>query len=126
MNLYMGLNHSRAKSFSYALTGLKEAFQKEPNLRIHSLIAIAVVVLAFFLKFEKFEWLILIVTIFFVFTLELLNTALEALVDLVSPEVKNEAKVSKDVSAAVVLFASLLAIIVGIILFLPKILALFY
>lgn len=119
----MGLNHSRTKSFSYALTGIKEAFQKEPNLRIHSIIAIAVIILAFLLKFEKLEWLILIITIFFVITLELLNTALEALVDLINPEIKKEAKVTKDVSAAVVLFASVLAIIVGLILFTSKILA---
>ncbi|MFV1917066.1 MAG: diacylglycerol kinase family protein [Patescibacteria group bacterium] len=121
----MGFAHSRAKSFLYAFTGIKEAFQKEPNLRIHLAFAITAIILAIFFNFEKFEWLILIITIFFVFTLELLNTALEALVDLVSPEIKGKAKVTKDVSAAVVLFASLLAIIIGLILFTPKILALF-
>ena len=119
--LNMGLNHGQAKSFSYAFAGVKEAFQKEPNLRIHSLIAITVIILALFLKFDKIEWLILILTIFFVLTLELLNTALEALVDLISPEIKGKAKVTKDVSAAVVLFASVLSIIVGVILFVPKI-----
>ena len=63
-------------------------------------------------------------TIFFVIMLELINTVLEALVDLVSPEVKDEAKVAKDVSAAAVLFAAFVSVIVGVLLFGPKLLVL--
>ncbi len=121
----MGLNHSKVKSISYAIEGIKEAFQKEPNLRTHSFIAILVIIFALFLGFNLVEWVLLIITIFLVLTLELLNTALEALVDLIAPEIKTEAKVAKDVSASVVLSVSILSVIVGILLFGPKILALF-
>ncbi len=118
----MGLNHSKTKSFSYAIEGIKEAFKKEPNLRTHFLIAFLVILVALLLGFSIIEWAVLIITIFFVLTLELLNTAVESIVDLISPEIKSEAKVAKDVSAAVVLFASVLSVIIGAILFLPKIL----
>lgn len=117
----MGPRHNRYRSFFYAFKGIREAFQKEPNLRIHTAIAIFVLVIASFLDFSTVEWSILIMMIFFVLTLELLNTALETLVDLISPEIKREAKVTKDVSAAVVLTASILALIIGAILFIPKI-----
>lgn len=120
----MGINHSKAKSFSYAFSGLKEAFKKEPNLRTHAGIAILILIVAFFLKFSLMEWVLLTITIFFVLILELLNTALESLVNLVSPEIKKEAKVAKDVSAAAVLFASFMAVVVGIALFGAKLLAL--
>ena len=121
----MGINHSKVKSMSYALEGIKEAFQNEPNLRTHSFIAVIVIVLALLLGFNIIEWILLIITIFLVLTLELLNTALESLVDLVSPEIKSKAKVAKDISASVVLSVSILSVIVGVLLFGPKILALF-
>lgn len=121
----MGLNHSRAKSFSHAYDGVKEALKKEPNLRIHTAIAIFAIILAIFLQFNLYEFTLLILTVFFVLTLELVNTAIESLVNLVSPEEKKEAKVAKDISAAVVLSASILAFIIGIILFAPKIIGLY-
>jgi len=117
----MGMNHSTFKSFKYAIEGIKTAFRREPNLRIHSLIGLFALIVGYFLKLTSTEWLILILTIFIVIALELINTVLEALVDLHSPEIKNEAKIAKDVSAAVVLVASVFAIVVGAILFLPKI-----
>lgn len=120
----MSLSHSRVKSFSFALEGIFQAFKKEPNLRIHTTIAVLAIVVATFLKFNTYELLALVLTIFLVLTLEFLNTAIEALVDLVSPEVKAEAKIAKDISAAVVLLASILAFIVGTILFVPKIIVL--
>jgi len=120
----MGINHSKVKSFSFAFAGVKEAFKKEPNLRIHFSIAILALIFAFFLKFTVIEWVILFITIFFVLTLELINTSLESVVNLVSPEIKDEAKIAKDVSAAAVLFASIMSIVVGIALFVPKIMRL--
>lgn len=120
----MGQSHSKAKSFSYAIAGLKEAFQKEPNLRIHVLIALLVIVAAIFLEFSLTEWAILLITVFLVISLELVNTAIESLVNLVSPEIKEEAKIAKDISASVVLLGAFLSIIVGLILFVPKLLIL--
>ncbi len=87
--------------------------------------AILAFILAAMLKFNITEWILLLITVFFVLIFELLNTALESIVNLVSPEVKSEAKVAKDVSAAAVLFASLLSVIIGIFLFGPKLIALF-
>lgn len=116
----MGQSHSKVKSFSYAIQGIKEAFKKEPNLRIHIVITFLVIFSAILLKFTLSEWAILLITIFFVLTLELINTAIESLVNLVSPEIRNEAKIAKDISASVVLLGALLAAVVGLILFVPK------
>ncbi|MGD8744607.1 MAG: diacylglycerol kinase family protein [Candidatus Woesebacteria bacterium] len=120
----MGLRHSTARSFSYAIEGIKTAFKSEPNLRIHTTIALAVLIAGFALNFSPLEWLVLVFTIFYVITLELLNTTLESVVNLVSPEIKREAKIAKDVSAAMVLMASIMAVVVALVLFLPKIIAL--
>ncbi len=120
----MGLNHSKVKSFEFALAGIKEAFKKEPNLRIHIVIAALVLVLALILKFSPIELLILVLTVFFVIILELLNTSLESIVNLVSPEIKAEAKIAKDVSASTVLFGSIMAVVVGAVLFGSKIIGL--
>ena len=122
----MGKHHSTLKSFYYAFQGLKVAFQNEPHLRIHTTFAILALITATVLKINSIEWLILAFTIFWVISLELLNTVIESLVDLVSPEIKPYAKIAKDVSAAVVLTAAILSIIVGLILFLPKIFDLLY
>ena len=121
----MGLRHSTAKSFIYAFEGIRTAFRREPNLRIHTFIAVIVLLAAIFFKFNSIEWLILAFTISFVIALELLNTVLEAVVSLVSPEVKPDAKVAKDVSAAMVLVAAIAALLVGIVLFIPKLASLF-
>lgn len=117
----MGLTHRTSKSFIYAIQGLKTALKNEPNLRIHTLAATLALTLGLVLKISFYEWLLLTFTIFYVITLELLNTVLESIVDLVSPEIKGAAKVAKDVSAAMVLLAAFMSIIVAIALFIPKI-----
>ncbi len=113
------------QSFGYAYWGLKTAFKNEPNFRIHLTAGTVALILAWLWGFSKFEWLFLLFTICFVLILELFNTALEAIVNLVSPQIKPHAKIAKDVSAAAVLLAALMAAIVGLVLFLPRILALF-
>jgi len=113
--------HTTAKSFFYAFQGLKTAFKNEPNLRIHFFLATAATIIGVLVGLSVIEWLILIFTIFWVISLELLNTMLEALVNLVSPDIQPYAKVAKDVSAATVLLSAILSVIVGIVLFLPKI-----
>ncbi len=117
----MGLRHSTTKSFSYAFQGIKTAYKNEPNLRIHTVAAVLAITLGSVLGLSKTEWLLLTFTIFYVITLELLNTVLENMVNLVSPEVQPYAKVAKDVSAACVLLAAIMSIIVGVVLFAPKI-----
>jgi diacylglycerol kinase len=117
----MSRKYSTLKSFSFAFSGLISAFKEEPNLRIHLLLGLIAIVAAYALGFSPMEWVVLIFTIFFVFSLELINTTLEEIVDLISPEVKPEAKMAKDISAAAVLLSAIFAVIVGAILFLPKI-----
>ena len=121
----MGLTHSTVKSFKYAFQGVNTAMKNEPNFRIHIIFAVSALILGLILKLNTVEWLLLTFTIFYVLTLELLNTVLEAMVDLVSPEITPYAKIAKDVSAACVLLAALMSIIVGFALFLPKIIFLF-
>lgn len=120
----MGLRHSTPKSFGYAFEGIKIAFRNEPNMKIHVFMAFLALFLAIFLGLSKIEWLFLLFTIVNVLTLELLNTVLEAVVNLVSPQIKPHAKIAKDVSAAMVLLSAILSVVVGLVLFLPKILAL--
>jgi undecaprenol kinase len=123
--MLMGLKHPTTKSFYYAFQGLKTGFIQEPNLRVHAIAATLALILGITLRINTYEWLLLTFTVFYVITLELLNTVLEAIVNLVSPEIQPVAKVAKDVSAACVLLAACMSIIVGAILFLPKIFLLF-
>lgn len=117
----MGLRHTTVKSFRYAFQGLNTAVRNEPNFRIHIVMAILALMVGYFLKLTSIEWLFLTFTIFYVLTFELLNTVLEAMVDLVSPEISPSAKIAKDVSAACVLLGAFMSIIVGASLFIPKI-----
>jgi len=118
----MSRTRSLTSSFGYAFNGFKTAFKKEPNFRIHIVVATTAIISALFLGFSFQEWLILVFTISFVIILELLNTSVESIVDLVSPEIQPKAKVAKDVSAAAVLLSTVVAVFVGLALFLPKIL----
>ena len=122
----MGLRHDTARSFKYAFSGIKTAYKNEPNLRIHTFFAIFAISLGAALGVSIIEWLLLTFTIFYVITLELLNTVLEAMVNMVSPEISPYARIAKDVSAACVLLAAFMSIIVGVVIFLPKIASLFY
>lgn len=116
----MSKKHSTPKSFSFAFEGIKSAFKNEPNLRIHLLFATVVVFLGLILKLETLEFAIVVLTISLVITLELINTMLEALVDLVSPEIKPTAKFAKDVAAGAVLISAITSVIVGFLIFFPK------
>lgn len=120
----MGLKHSTARSFGYAFEGLRTAYKNEPNLKIHALFALFALAIGALLGLSVVEWLLLTFTIFYVITLELLNSVLENVVNIVSPEIKSYAKIAKDVSAACVLLAAILSVIVGLALFVPKIIAL--
>lgn len=120
----MSLKHPIIKSFPFAINGLRLALTSEPNLRIHFIIGSLAVILGLFLKFTPTELALLFLTIGVVIILELINTLLEALVDLVSPEIQEKARTAKDVSAAAVLISAILSLVVGGLLFLPKILEL--
>ncbi len=112
-------------SFSYPIKGLKYAYRNEQNLAVDVGIALMVLIAGFIFKIEKTEWIIIVITIGAVLSLELINTAIEAVVDLVTEEYHPLAKVAKDTSAAAVFVIAIVAVIVGLIIFLPKILELF-
>jgi diacylglycerol kinase len=111
---------SRIKSFSFAFQGIKTFFQTQHNAWIHTLAGICVIVLGIVFKLTIPEWCWLIFAIGLVFITEMLNTAIEFLTDLVSPEYHPLAKKVKDVAAGAVLFASIVAVLIGLIIFIPK------
>lgn len=107
-----------AHSFACAWQGVKNAFS-ERNMRIHLCFAIAAVVLGFALRIDAASWLAVTLCICLVFSLEVLNTALEALVDLVSPEYHELAKRVKDCSAGAVLICAIGSLVVAAIIYIP-------
>ena len=109
------------KSFGYAFEGIFTCIRQERNMKIHCCAAIMVVALGLFLGLSATEWCICLVLFGLVMALELVNTAVEAVVDLVTKERKPLAKVAKDTAAGAVLIAAIMAAIVGCIIFLPKI-----
>lgn len=107
------------KSFHFAFKGLKKVWQTEKNFRIHSVIALVVIILAFYLELQGFDYLLLLVVIALVLILEIFNSSLERLVDMLSPGTHHFAKEIKDLLAAAVLVAAILAAIVGVVIFWP-------
>ncbi len=108
-------------SFSYAVDGLKYAFKYEQNLIVHIIVTILVIVLGIIFHISAYEWAMCAFAIGLVIATELINTSIEATIDLVSPEYNKLAKIAKDTAAAAVLVFALTAIIVGLVIFLPKI-----
>ena len=108
------------KSFKYAIDGIKEAFQSERNMKVHFLLMNLAIILGIILKLSSVEWAILVITIGLVLISEFINTSLEQIVDLVSPEKQEKAKIAKDVAAAGVLISAIVAVLIGIFLFVPK------
>ncbi|MDR0829280.1 MAG: diacylglycerol kinase family protein [Prevotellaceae bacterium] len=111
----------RLKSFSYAFNGLKILINEEHNSRIHIAVAVLVIIAGFGFKISSIEWLAVVLCIGFVFVLEIINSALENLCDFVSPERNETIKKVKDLSAAAVLISAITSVIIGVIIFLPKI-----
>lgn len=108
------------KSFGYAFEGIATGISKERNMKIHCMAAVAVVVAGIVLKISVMEWCMCFVLFGLIMALELVNTAVEAVVDLVTEERKPLAKVAKDTAAGAVLIAAIMAAIVGGIIFIPK------
>lgn len=110
----------RIKSFGYASKGIFFVFRTQHNIWIHSLAIIVVVSAGFIFKLNVPEWGLVVLAIGLVLVSEMINTAIEWLVDLVSPEYKEKAGLIKDVAAGAVLIAAIISVIIGIIVFLPK------
>ncbi len=107
------------KSFSYAFYGIDYALNSDQNLTIHLLAAIIVISAGIILQVKPYEMGLLCLTILFVITTEMINTALEKTVDLVTKEHRIEAKIAKDVSSGMVLISAIGAVIIGLLIFIP-------
>lgn len=114
-------NKRLVHSFKYASDGIIQAYKGEQNLKIHTLVAILVIIAGFLLEIDYVEWLVVLVLIGLVLTCEFFNTAIEYTVDLASPKIHPLAKAAKDTASAGVLMMSIISAIVGIMIFLPKI-----
>jgi diacylglycerol kinase len=110
-----------SEKFENAFRGLKVFWKTTYNLYIHLLVALVVVVSGFYFQISALEWIALIFAIGFVVVTEAINTAIEIDIDLTSPEYHPFARDTKDVAAGAVLIASGLAVIIGVIVFLPKV-----
>ena len=114
----------RIKSFYYAGSGLAFLLKSEPHARIHFLVTILVIISALALDVARLDWLWLTLAIALVWMFEAMNTAIEYLCDVVSPEHSESVKRAKDVAAGAVLVAAIAAAIIGITVFYPHIRAL--
>lgn len=112
-------------SFKYAIEGIISSFKTERNMKIHVLAMIIVIVFGFVFMLDKIEWCFIIIAIISVISAELLNTAIETVVDMISPEKNPKAKLAKDIAAGAVLVVAIGAAIMGIIIFGPKIISVF-
>jgi undecaprenol kinase len=108
-------------SFKYALEGIIHGFIQERNLKIHTTVAVLVIIFGFIFKINPFEWMFVIMAIGGMLSLELMNTAVERVVDYISPQYHPLAKQAKDVSAGAVFIYACMTVIIGCIIFLPKI-----
>lgn len=109
------------RSFGYAFQGIFTCVRKERNMKIHCVAAVFVVIAGVILKISAIEWCICLALFGLVMALEHVNTAVEAVVDMVTEEYHPLAKVAKDTAAGAVLIAAIMAAIAGCIIFLPKI-----
>lgn len=110
----------RLKSFTYALNGLRIGLIEEHNIRIHFVAMLLAIILGLFLNLSTIEWVGIILSIGLVISLELLNSALENLADFGSKEFNELIKKSKDLAAASVFWSALMALIIGGLIFTPK------
>jgi diacylglycerol kinase (ATP) len=108
------------ESFKNAFAGLKHTLKTQRNMRIHFIIAILALLLSVFLKISRTELLMVFFSIFLVISMELFNTAVEIIIDMISSEYNIRAKIVKNVSAAAVLVAAFNAVIVAYLVFLDK------
>jgi diacylglycerol kinase len=112
---------TRIDAFRHAFSGLWYVLRTQRNTRIHALATTIVLALGVWLEIERMEWIALILAICLVWLAEIINTALEAITDLASPGIHPLAQVGKDIGAGAVLLSSMVAVLVGLLVFIPKI-----
>lgn len=123
---YKNTDQSITKSFKHAFEGLRYSFFAESNMLIHFLMIVIVLLASAVLQLNTIEWILVILISFIVIAAELINTSIEVLIDMLEPEYNPLAKIAKDCSAAAVMVLSFAAVIIGVIIFLPKILEMIF
>lgn len=118
-------NSSLFSSFRCAFQGIAACVRQERNMKIHLCAAATATVLGFVLRISANEWLVLLILFALVMGAELMNTAIEAAVDLACPQKHPTAKLAKDAAAGAVLVCAIFAAIAGVVIFLPKLAAIF-
>ena len=108
------------KSFVYAFNGLRLLLKEEQNARIHFVASVIVILAGFYFRLNAYEWMAIIFSIGLVITVEIINTAIENIADFISPGKNENIKTIKDLSAAAVLISAIIAVSIGLIVFLPK------
>ncbi|MFM2268691.1 MAG: hypothetical protein RL757_2132 [Bacteroidota bacterium] len=121
----MSYLRNRIKSFGYAINGVKLLLTNEPHARIHVAAAILATGAGAYFQISAMEWVAIVMSIAIVLAAEGFNTAIELLTDLVSPNYHELAGKTKDVAAGAVLLTAMGAALVGVVIFLPKLIALF-
>ena len=116
----MSFIKERIASFGYAFEGISEVFQSQANFKIHGLAACVAIGAGFYYTISTIEWCLIVGCIAAVFCAETFNTAIEHLTNLVSPDHHVLAKKTKDAAAGAVLFMAIGAAVVGLLIFLPK------
>jgi diacylglycerol kinase len=114
----------RIQSFGYAFRGIKTVFLSEANMKIHSFITVLVIFCGFYFNISITEWIFCLLCVAIVTGAEMINTSIENVVDLASPELHPLAGKAKDIAAGAVLVCALISVIIGLLIFIPKFLTL--
>lgn len=112
--------------FNHAWNGIKIAFKLERNFKIQIVIGLLVILAGTFFKLTTYEWINIILVIGFVLVAEMFNSAIEKLLDYLNPAIHPSAKVIKDLSAGAVLTSAFVAVVIGLTIFIPKLIYIFF
>jgi len=107
-------------SFIYAWNGIITTAKKEVNFRIHLLASVCVIAFGIFFQINVFEWIVILLLIGGILSLELMNTAIERIVDMVTQKYHPLAKMAKDAGAGAVFIYAIISVIIGLLIFIPK------
>ncbi|MCW8981950.1 MAG: diacylglycerol kinase family protein [Altibacter sp.] len=116
-NSYLG---KRLKGFGYAIKGAWMLLKNEPSIQVQSVIAVLVTIAGFYFEISAVEWMLQVIAIGLVMSIEGLNTAAEEMADFVHPDFHNKIGYIKDVAAGAVFFAAIAAVVIACIIYLPK------
>jgi undecaprenol kinase len=117
------VDKKKSIGFQFAWNGLREVLKSEWNFRLHIVSMVVVIIAGLMFGITLVEWVSVVIVIGLVLTTEILNTAIEEVIDYIKPEIHPAAKKVKDIAAASVFVASMTALVVGLIIFIPRLFA---